>query len=151
MKERVVEILVYLMAEIERNKRLSEIDLLDLQDKGYSQSEISAAFSWLYDNLPIQDGRIVMQVPSSRASRRQLHEAEKMMMTTEAQGYLLQLCELGLIEQRDLENVLERAMMAGFEKLSIYDIREVVAAALFAKPNNWISSRSMLNNSDMIH
>jgi uncharacterized protein Smg (DUF494 family) len=151
VKERVVEILVYLMAEIEGNKRLSDIDLLDLQDKGYSQSEISAAFSWLYDNLPIQDGRVVMQANSSRASRRLLHDAEKMIMTTEAHGYLLQLCELGLIEQRDLENVLERAMMAGFEKISIQEMREIVASALFAKPNNWKVSRSMLNNSETIH
>jgi uncharacterized protein Smg (DUF494 family) len=151
VKERVVEILVYLMAEIEGNKRLSDIDLLDLQDKGYSASEISTAFSWLYDNMPIQDGRVVMQSSSSRTSRRYLHDAEKMLMTTEAQGYLLQLCELGLIEQRDLENVLDRAMMAGFERLTVQEMREIVATSLFAKPNNWKASRSMVNNSDTIH
>ncbi|MEK7250097.1 MAG: DUF494 family protein [Bacteroidota bacterium] len=151
MKERVVEILVYLMAEIDANKRLSEIDLDDLKSKGYTQSEISAAFSWLYDNLPVQDGVVVRGAIASKESRRVLHDAEKLMMTTDAQGYLMQLCEVGLLENRDLENVIERAMMSGFEKLSMYEMREIVAAVLFARSNNWYESRSMLNNNDTIH
>lgn len=151
MKERVVEILVYLMAEIEANKRLGEIDLNHLHSKGYTQSEISAAFSWLYDNVPVQDGVVVRGAIPSRESRRILHEAEKLMMTTDAQGYLMQLCEVGLLENRDVENVIERAMMSGFEKLSIDELREIVAAVLFAKQNNWREGRSMLNNNDTIH
>lgn len=151
MKERVVEILVYLMSEIEANKRLSEIDLNALQSKGYTQSEISAAFSWLYDNLPVQDGVVVRGAIASKESRRILHDAEKLMLTTDAQGYLMQLCEVGLLENRDLENVIERAMMSGLEKLSIYELREIVAAVLSAKQNNWKESRSMLNNNDTIH
>ena len=51
MKEKVVEILLYLMSEIRDDKRLADIDLNDLQNRGYSQSEISAAFSWLFDTL----------------------------------------------------------------------------------------------------
>ncbi len=151
MKERVVEILVYLMSGIDANKRLSEIDLDDLKSKGYTQSEISAAFSWLYDNLPVQDGVVVRGAIASKESRRVLHDAEKFMMTTDAQGYLMQLCEVGLLENRDLENVIERAMMSGFEKLSMFEIREIVAAVLFARSSNWYESRSMVNNNETIH
>lgn len=151
MKERVVEILVYLMSEIEANKRLNEIDLTDLKSKGYTQSEISAAFSWLYDNVPVQDGVFVGGAVASKESRRLLHDAEKLMMTTDAQGYLMQLCEVGLLHNRDLEHVIERAMMSGFEKLSIYELHEIVAAVLFSRPNKWNESRSMLNNNDTIH
>ena len=151
MKERVVEILVYLMSEIEANKRLSEINLEDLADKGYTQSEISAAFSWLYDNLPVQDGHIVLQTKSSEESRRQLHDAEKMVLTTEAQGYLMQLCELRLLDNFDLETVLERAMMLGLERLSMDDMREIVAVVLSAKTTQGRAGRSMFNSNDMIH
>jgi len=151
LKERVVEILVYLMSGIDANKRLSEIDLDDLKSKGYTQSEISAAFSWLYDNLPVQDGVVVRGAIASKESRRVLHDAEKFMMTTDAQGYLMQLCEVGLLENRDLENVIERAMMSGFEKLSMFEIREIVAAVLFARSSNWYESRSMVNNNETIH
>lgn len=151
MKERVVEILMLLMSEIESNKRLSEIDLDDLKRKGYSQSEISAAFSWLYDNMQVQDGVVVRGVNASAESRRVLHEAEKIILSTEAQGYLMQLCEVGLLDNRDLENIIERTMMSGMEKLSVEEIREIAAAVLFAKPNNWRESRSILNNNETIH
>jgi len=139
------------MSGIDANKRLSEIDLDDLKSKGYTQSEISAAFSWLYDNLPVQDGVVVRGAIASKESRRVLHDAEKFMMTTDAQGYLMQLCEVGLLENRDLENVIERAMMSGFEKLSMFEIREIVAAVLFARSSNWYESRSMVNNNETIH
>ena len=151
MKERVVEILVFLMCEIEANKRLNEIDLDDLKSRGYTQSEISAAFSWLYDNMPVQDGVVVRGVVASKESRRVLHDAEKMMMTTEAQGYLMQLYEVGLLENKDFENVIERAMMSGFEKLSMDEVREIAAAVLFAKTNKWNDSRFILSNDDTIH
>lgn len=151
MKERIVEILVYLMSEIETNKRLSEIDLGGLKEKGYTQFEISAAFSWLYDNLPANEGRVTMQGDASQRSRRQLHNAEKLIMTTSAQGYLMQLYELGLIDNRDMEGVLDRAMTAGFEKLTIGEIQEIVAAVLFTKVNRWHERQFTMNNNDTIH
>lgn len=151
MKERVVEILMLLMSEMDGTTRLSEIDLDDLKEKGYTQSEINAAFSWLYENIPVQDGVIVRGALASKESRRVLHEAEKLALTTEAQGYVMQLCEIGLLTNREVELIIERAMMSGFEKLSIAEMREIVAAVLFAKPNSWRESRSMLNNNDTIH
>lgn len=151
MKERVVEILVYLMSEIESDKRLNEIDLDDLKRKGYTQSEISAAFSWLYDNIPMQDGVVVRGAGVSKESRRILHEAEKLILTTESQGFLVQLCEVGLLDNHDIENIIERSMMSGLEKLTMTEVREIVAAVLSAKPNKWNESRSMLNNNETIH
>lgn len=151
MKERVVEILMYLMSEIEANKRLSEVNLDDLTNRGYTQSEISAAFSWLYDNLPVQDGKVLLQERASRSSRRQLHHAEKMLLTTDAQGYLMQLYELGLLDAADFENVIERAMLSGFEKLSVQEIQEIAAAVIFAKPRRDEGGHSVLNNNETIH
>jgi uncharacterized protein Smg (DUF494 family) len=147
MKERVVEILMLLMTEMDENKHLSEIVLDNLTRKGYTQSEISAAFSWLYDNMPVQDGVVVREGSASKESHRILHEAEKLMISTEAQGYLMQLCGVGLLTNRDLETIIERAMMSGLEKLSIDELRQLVAATLFAKP----TSRSILNNDETIH
>lgn len=151
MKERVVEILVILMSEIEANKRLSDIDLEVLKRRGYTQTEISAAFSWLYDNMPVQDGIVVRGALAAKESHRILHEAEKMMMSTEAQGYLMQLCEVGLLDNRDLENVIERAMMSGLEQLTMYEVREIAASVLFARPSKWHESRSILDNNDTVH
>lgn len=151
MKERVVEILVYLMAEIDANKRLSDINLESLMERGYTQSEISAAFSWLYDNLLVRDGFVERGAPPSKESRRIFHEAEKLMIGTDAQGYLMQLFEIGLLDNRDLESIIERAMMSGFEKLSLEEVQEIAAGVLLAKHNAWKESRSTLNENGTIH
>jgi uncharacterized protein Smg (DUF494 family) len=152
MKEKVVEILIYIMSEIQDNKRLSEIDVTDLRSKGYTQSEISAAFTWIYDNFhpPLDASRGFG--PPSVGSRRVLHEAEKLVLSTESQGYLIQLAELGLLDDRDMETVIERAMVAGYEKLSVNEVKEIVASVLFAKESGGDGpNRSMLNNGDTIH
>lgn len=151
MKERVVEILMYLMSEIEANKRLSEVNLDDLTSRGYTQSEISAAFSWLYDNMPMHEGNVELHARPSGSSRRQLHQAEKMLLSTDAQGYLMQLFELGLLDAADFEQVIERAMLSGFEKLSLQEIQELAAAVIFAKPRRGEGGHSLLNNNETIH
>ena len=62
MKERIVEILIYIMSEMQGNKGITEIDVRDLKEKGYTQSEISAAFSWLYDNMKLNDLEVVRRI-----------------------------------------------------------------------------------------
>ena len=45
MYERVVEIIMFLVNELKSNKQLSEVDVSVLSKNGYTQSEISTAFS----------------------------------------------------------------------------------------------------------
>jgi len=152
MKEKVIEILVYLMSEVQENKRLSDVDLGDLKSQGYTQSEISAAFSWLYDTMRITDGVLTRATKPGLGSRRVLNEAEKIVFSTESQGYLIQLRELELLDDQDLEGVIERAMIAGYERLSVDELREIVASVLFSKTGRDPGTdRSMLNSRDTIH
>ena len=152
MKEKVVEILVYIMSEIQENKRLHEIDIGELKNKGYTQSEISAAFTWLYDNIQTGEAQISRPADSARGSRRIFHDAEKQVLSTEGQGYLIQLRELGLLDDNDLETVVERAMMAGYQKLSVEEVRDIVTSVLSVKEVGRSSnSRSMLDEGDSIH
>jgi Smg protein len=152
MKEKVVEILVYIMSEIHENKMLNEIDITDLETRGYTQSEISAAFSWLYDNLFLKEGTATLRSRSSKGSWRILHEAEKFVVSTECQGYLIQLRELGLLDDVDLENVIERAMMSGSEMLSLADLQGIVASVLLAKSGgNDGPIRPMFDSGDTVH
>jgi uncharacterized protein Smg (DUF494 family) len=152
MKEKVVEILVYLMSEIQENKPLNDIDLSDLKNRGYTQSEINAAVTWLYEHVQgFGTAGEYSRIPS-RGSRRILHEAEKIAFSTTAQGYLIQLTELGLLDDKDLEVVIERAMVGGYEKLSVAEVREIVATVLFAKEGRIPgSTHSLLNSEESIH
>ncbi len=140
------------MSEMQSNKGVTDIDVGDLRDRGYTQSEISAAFSWLYDNMRVNDAGMTRESTPVEGSRRVLHDVEKLMLSTEAQGYLIQLCELGLLDDRDLENVIEKTTVGGFEKLSPAEVQEVVASVLLSKSGNAAdANRSALYNRDTIH
>jgi uncharacterized protein Smg (DUF494 family) len=149
MKEKLVELLVHIMSEMQANSPLNEADLGALKEKGYTASEISEALSWLHDNRKLDSGMITVRRPSSTGSRRVFHEVEKQAFTTESQGYLIQLRELGLLDDRDVEIVIERAMMTGYERLSVEEVREIVASLLFGKGGT--AQRSFLNSRDAIH
>jgi uncharacterized protein Smg (DUF494 family) len=151
MKEKVVEILVYLMNEIRDDRALGEIDLSELRERGYTQSEISTAFSWLHDHFGETAGDARQHARADAGSRRMLHEAEKMMLSVEAQGLLIHLRELGLLQDRELEIVIERAMMSGYERLTMVDVQGLVASVILSRGGDNAGHPAMLNNGDSIH
>jgi uncharacterized protein Smg (DUF494 family) len=148
LKERLVEILVYLMAEMTQ-KRIGEVNLAALEDRGYTRAEINEAFDWLTEHVQIDSGGFIPL--SSRASRRQLHAVERVVISTEGQGYLMQLCELGLLDTADLETVIERAMGLGVEGLSAAEMHQLVASVLFMRQSTKRGGGFMMNNNDTVH
>ena len=148
MKEKIVEILIYLMSEIRENKHVGDIDLGSLTRKGYTQTEISAALSWLYESMHVTEtgSQVAPPVPGSW---RILHDAEKQVIGTEGYGYLVQLRTLGIIDDTDLESVIERAMMSGYEKLSFEDIREIVGSVILVHQGDG-TKRSTITSKDTI-
>jgi|Deesub1362B_J571_1020462.scaffolds.fasta_scaffold03201_2 Smg protein len=135
MNERLVEILIYLMQELHQNRRKwDQIDGIskELQELGYTENEINAAFSWLFERMEAQKGKSLMpEAEPNDQSFRVLHEVEKMVLTPAAYGYLLQLRQLGLINQTEMEQIIERAMMLGAAPVDVMDIRSIVASVIF--------------------
>lgn len=165
-RERVIEIIVFLLAEIRLNKQLADIDLKPLTKQGFSQSEISTAFSWLFDKIAassMEQAPVVLattftpegNVETSRSYAdgpyRVYHEAERNIIAVEAQGYLLQLRELGLLSDNELEMVIDRIMMSGVPAVTLLEMKELVAAMVFDFDDSTrMGSRLMLNASDRI-
>lgn len=149
MKQKIIEILVQIMSEMQVTHRISDIDLGELKSRGYTQTEITEALSWLYTNLEVNDGMVTMPAPCGTGSRRVFHEVEKSAFSIDSQGYLIQLRELGLLDDRDIEVVIERALQTGYDRLSIEEVKEIVTAMLFGKGG--MSNRSWLNNKESIH
>ena len=134
MNERVVEILIYIMSEIRSNHKISsKLDILskNLIQQGYTEGEISSAFTWLLARLKNDSEEIVeQQNPSLKSSFRHLHEIERSIISVEAYGYIIQLKELGIIDELDTEQILERAMMMGTSEITTGDIKSIVASLL---------------------
>jgi len=151
MQERIVEIILFLVNELKSNKQLSEVDVSFLTDNGYTPTEISTAFSWLFERLSIGQ-EIVSEERDTRLSHRVLHEVEKMIVTPEAYGYLLQCRELGLLSNADIETIIEKVMAAGFSTVGVAEMKSFVAGVLLDSDNQpGMSGRISLNSTDTIH
>jgi uncharacterized protein Smg (DUF494 family) len=148
MGERIVEIIVFLVNELKTTKGLVDIDVASLTRDGYTQSEISAAFSWLFEQM-LSDRENLIKEESNDLSIRQLNEAERMVIRPEAYGYLLQCHQLGLLSNNDIEAIIEQTMTVGFLTVGINEVKTLVAALLF--DGGAQDSQFSLGQNDTIH
>lgn len=149
MYERVVEIILFLMNELRANKQLNDVDVSLLSRNGYTQSEISTAFSWLFDRITVGQEQMT-PLQGAPSSFRVLHEIEKMVISPEAFGYILQFQQLGLLRNEDLEIIIERIMAAGFASVGVPEMKSFVAGYLFDQEGEGGLNVSMGGN-DTVH
>ena len=151
MYERVIEIIMFLVSELKSSKQLSDIDVSLLSKNGYTQSEISTAFSWLFERMNV--GQTVVDGSEGKdSSYRVLHTVEQMVISTEAYGYLLQCRQLGLITNSDVEIIIERVMAAGFSNIGLPEMKSFVAGMLFdVDGHHGTGGRVSLGSNDTIH
>lgn len=152
MQEKIIEIIVYLINEMRSHKRLGDIDLRVLADRGYTENEISTAFSWLFDKINMGENILIDEEPNTPHSHRVLHDAERSVITPDAHGYLIQLRELGLLDDATIEIIIDRIMMAGFNRIGSAEMKMLIASILFDYDDSTrVGSRLMLNSKDTIH
>lgn len=151
MRERIIEIIVYLISELSHNHPIDKVTFDRLSDQGYSTTEISAAFSWLFDKIHFGNHSINSEDFSRSRSIRFLNNAEREIISPEIHGYLIQLHQLGLLSNEHLEMVIERAIATGYRNLDVQQLHSVIATVLFDADTVGLGSRVMLNGDDTIH
>ncbi|MEW5798787.1 MAG: DUF494 family protein [Bacteroidota bacterium] len=152
MQEKIVEILIYLIGELRKNVPVGDIDLTVLSQRGYSTTEISTAFNWLFEKVTDGENIVTDTAPSSPHSHRVLHDAERMVISSDAYGYLIQLRELRLITDMDIEVIIDRIMMSGYVTVDVEEMKSVTATYLAETDDSFNGgSRTMLNSKDTIN
>ncbi len=152
MYERIIEIIAYLMSQLQATRSFDEINFDELSDKGYTTTEISTAFSWLIDRMEFSDQVIGNDEIAQSDSFRILNERESAIMTKEAFGYLLQMQQLGLITNEHVEMVLDRSSQTGEQSISDSEMKSIIASVIFnADAAGPAGSRMLLNGTDTIH
>lgn len=150
--EKIVEIIVYVISELKQNKNLAEIDVVELQRQGYTNSQISTAFSWLVDRIEISQQIFGSAFTASNRSFRLLHDAEKDLFTTEAWGSLVLYHSLGLITNLQLESIIERAIMSGSKIVDEEKLKNIIANTIFsAEEDSSMTTRIMLQGNETIN
>lgn len=147
MRNNVVDIIVHLMRHINVGEPLKEITFDDLGS--YDKSEISAAYSWVlqkYGTNPEKDITDMQKHQAESRSPRILHYAERMMLSKEAYGYLLELYNLGLIDATGLEQIIEQTMLRSMERVTLDKVKEYVVRYLFGAQEPSTSSLYLRGN-----
>lgn len=151
MQEKIIEIIVYILSEMKESKHINDIDLKKLNKNGYTDAEINTAFVWIFSKM---DGgeRVLHDAPYKSKSHRFFHSSEQSILTTETMGYLIQMKELGIISDLDEEQIIDRVILAGYQKAGVEEIKMIISSLLFDnedKPDSF--NRLIIQNNETIH
>jgi uncharacterized protein Smg (DUF494 family) len=130
MQGKLIEILIILMREINnRGVESGQMELIsgELLNLGFTEHEISTAFSYVIERM-----NLLKDAPEpDPRSFRVLHDIERVFLSAEAYGYLLQLQKLGLLSIDEMEKIIERAVMMSTPKLGVNEVKSIVVDILF--------------------
>jgi uncharacterized protein Smg (DUF494 family) len=144
--ERVLEIVVLLISRIRDHE--GQLDSFEdissyLKSYGFTENEISSAYSWVLDQLQT-DSKFLIDDPDSRNSFRILTEQERFQFSPEAIGYLLQLRHLSLLNDSHLELILERGVYMGPRPINLSQVKILIGSVLFNEPGQAESGKQQL-------
>ena len=147
MDERIVDIIVYLLNEIQQGtKEMEKVNLTkELLLQGYTDNEINLGFSWIFSHLSMSpQQKTNTTVDKSTDTENSLH-IDKLVISPDAYGYLVHLIKLGVIYDHDVEMVVESALSYGKNNLEVDDLKSIIAAILFNRDSNSPFNNTMLN------
>ncbi len=149
--EKIIEIIVYLLSELKNNKQLTDVDMNKLENLGYTVNEINTAFSWVYSKIYAGE-KIFIEKKTDTRSQRFLHDAEQNVILPESYGYLIQLKELGLINNMDIDLIIDKIMVSSYNRVDKEDMKMIIATYLLdIEDMTDANSRMMINTKDTIH
>jgi uncharacterized protein Smg (DUF494 family) len=132
--QRVVGLVMHLLREIRENRlQLDDFDGLneDLLGRGYTESEINAAFSWVYSRFDgLEPSDLIFRADTNPGSFRVLHPAEQAVIRPDAFGQMIEMRTLGMIDMEGMERLIERSMSIG-GPLGQSEVRIMAHALLF--------------------
>jgi hypothetical protein len=161
MRTNVIDLIIQMARHIRAGESLEQLSPGEL--KQATKSETAAAYSWIMqkaeagriqqahevnmlahvtvpDKLPNFDDSVESRTAGSvEAIRpkpyqlRVLHAAERSVISTDAYGYLIELYNIGVLDENNLESLIENAMMGSYDKISKKTVKEMVAALIFGR------------------
>ncbi len=136
MRNRVFEIVVFLIDYIQGDAaRLSDTDDLwaTLEAQGYSEDEISSAYSWLLKRSENTPQRYFSSFPAEPSSHRILTSSERGQLTTEAHGFLIKLSDTSVLSDEQFEIIMNRVTAFGPRPVTLDQAKLLVSSVVFSE------------------
>jgi uncharacterized protein Smg (DUF494 family) len=145
--DRILEIVFYLVQYVRSHDgTLAHLDDISrsLKNLGFTDSEISSAYGWFLEEVQSRGEKFIFSNDIGKIAPRVFSELERQQIVTEAQGYLIQLYQMGLLNEDDFEQVVERALMMSPDKIDLEAMKMLASTVLFGSvaPNldlNWFN------------
>ncbi|MBN1142200.1 MAG: DUF494 family protein [Deltaproteobacteria bacterium] len=135
MRDRVLAIVNLIAQYVFENQELFNDDgiIQELINVGFDLDEINAAFSWI-ENLSVEslDGKEKRGLPTVNTFR-VFSPEEKSALTLEAQGLLVRLWSLGLMDTEEMEDLISNALSMEDGEVTLQDMKAMVAITLFSR------------------
>ena len=131
MRERVLAIVSFIAQYVlEERQGINETDLVEeLLAVGFEAEEIDAAFQWMESMArPAPDPSADLRSTSHRV----FSSEEMRVLSREAQGFLIRLRMMGILDDDVEEEIIGRALQAD-EELSLKEIQAITALSLFTR------------------
>ena len=146
MESKILEIVVYLIDHLRENEgQISDMDDVssDLRSMGYTDNEISSAYSWVLERYGTGDKLYYSDFPEDHSSLRILSHAERYQFAPEAYGFVLKLMNLGLLDDEQFEMILDRGTMLGSRPVTQDQVKLIASSFVFADNTdldsfNWV-------------
>lgn len=132
MQKHIIDLIVYLVGRLQLGEDLRDIELENVSR--YDESEISAAYSWVLQKY--NSGELDHALKKKHGSKhptppRILHYAERVMISKEAYGYLMELYHMQIISFQTMEKIIEQAMLNNTERVDENKVKQLLTEILF--------------------
>ncbi len=147
MGDRILEIVFYLVQYVRSHDgTLAHLDDISrsLKNLGFTDSEISSAYGWFLEEVQSRSEKFIFSNDLRKMPPRVFSELERQQIITDAQGYLIQLYQMGLLTEDEFEQVVERALMMAPDMIDLEAMKMLASSVLFGNvpPNldlNWFN------------
>jgi uncharacterized protein Smg (DUF494 family) len=102
-----------------------------LQNMGYSEQEITTAYTWFLDQYNGATEQYFSNFPGKHASIRVLTDTERLRISPEAYSFLIKLLNSKVISDEQLEMIIERITFFNAEPMSLDQIKLIASAVVF--------------------
>lgn len=150
MTTKVVEVLAKILAGLNKNYSLEDMNTKISVEEKFDKQTVSAAFSLVYDK--ILNNTHKTSSTKKKNTVRLLSEEEVEKIGMEYYDYLLHLQNIGLVDANDIEMLLEQIMLFPSDSLTFEDINWMILVSLVDYNTKILpGSRMVLYSSDKIN
>ncbi|MFA3781899.1 DUF494 family protein [Melioribacteraceae bacterium 4301-Me] len=152
MTSKIVEVLTKILEGLNNNYSLEEVNKILLKEKKFDQKTVSVAFSLIFDKV-LTKKTFENKAKNKRSEDlRILSEEEREILGLENYNYLLHLINVGLIDSKNVETILEQVMMFPETQITKSEINWIILLSLVDFNSEILpGSRVLLYSSDTIN